>query len=290
MRIIKRKKGNEKFYYIQHSFRKNGKVVTREKYIGKYLPDERELEKIKGEMLMSKNLELIHKLEEIKKNFQKEWTNFPTSAKEKVLEQVAVAFTYNTNAIEGSKITLEETREIIEDKISPNRPLRDIKETEQHAKVFLSMLQKKEEIKKELILSWHKQIFRESKPDIAGKFRDYLVTVGEYLAPDWQDVEELMKNLFIYIKNRPKGMNIIEFVARVHYRFEKIHPFLDGNGRIGRLIMNYMLWHEKYPMLIIDYKKRKSYYRACLKDESKFVQYFIRRYLKTHGRRYSKSI
>jgi Fic family protein len=211
----------------------------------------------------------------------------PSSAKEKALEQIAVAFTYNTNAIEGSKITLEETREIIEDKISPNKPLRDIKETEQHAKVFLEMLNKKEKITKELLLNWHMRIFSDSKEDIAGRFRNHLVRVGEHLAPDWQDVEHLMKEFFAYANNKPKEMNIIEFIARVHYRFEKIHPFADGNGRIGRLIMNYLLWQEGYPLLIIDYKKRKSYYKSFLKDEDNFVRYFLRRYLATHKRRYS---
>jgi len=279
-------KGNEEFYYLQHSIRKDGKVVTLEKYLGKEIPCEKELEKLKKEMLKENTLELNKKLEKIKVSFQKEWVSLPASAKEKALEQIAVAFTYNTNAIEGSKITLEETREIIEDKIAPNRPLRDIKETEQHAKVFLEMINKKEKITKELLLDWHMRIFRDSKEDIAGRFRNHLVRVGEHLAPDWQDVEHLMKEFFVYVNNKPKDTNIIEFAARAHYRFEKIHPFADGNGRIGRLIMNYLLWQEGYPMLIIDYKKRKSYYKAFLKDEDNFIRYFLRRYLASHKKRY----
>lgn len=289
MNIVKRKKGNQEFYYLRYSYRKEGKVINKEKYLGKKLPNEKELEEIKKEMLKENTFELHQKLEKIKFNFQKEWASLPTSAKEKALEQIAVAFTYNTNAIEGSKITLEETREIIEDKISPNKPLRDVKETEQHAKVFLEMLNKKEKITKELLLNWHRQIFGESKEDIAGIFRNHLVRVGEHLAPDWQDVESLMKEFFDYVNNKPKDFNIIEFAAQTHFRFEKIHPFADGNGRIGRLIMNYLLWHEGYPMLIIDYKKRKSYYKAFLKDENNFIRYFLRRYLTIHRKRYLKS-
>lgn len=285
MRILKRKQGNNEFYYLQYSFRKNGKVISREKYLGKIIPDEKEITKIKKELLKEINSELFKKFENIKINFQTEWKTLPKSAKEKALEQIAVSFTFNTNAIEGSKITLEETREIIEDKISPNKPLRDIRETEQHAKVFLNMLNKKEKINKELLLNWHMQIFGESKSDIAGRFRDHLVRVGEHLAPDWQDVEDLMKDFFDYVHNKPKDISFVEFVAHVHYRFEKIHPFSDGNGRIGRLIINCLLWHEGYPMIIISYKKRKSYYKAFLKDEANFVRYFIRRYLATHKKR-----
>jgi len=288
MRILKRKRGNEWFYSLQHCFRQDGRVITREKYLGKTLPNEKELEKMKEELLKEKTSELNKKFEKIKNNFQKEWKTFPLSYKEKVLEQIAVAFTYNTNAIEGSKITLEETRGIIEDKISPNKSLRDVKETENHAKVFLEMLQKKEKITRELLLNWHFRIFGESKQDIAGRFRDHLVRVGEHLAPDWQDVESLMKKFLDYTNNKPKNMNIVEFAAITHHRFEKIHPFSDGNGRIGRLIMNYLLWHEGYPMLIIDYKKRKSYNQAFLKDESNFIRYLLRRYLTVHKKRYSQ--
>jgi len=286
MNVIRKKKGNQYFYYLKFSYRKNGKIINKEKYLGKQIPSENELDSFKKEMLNENNLELIKKLNEIKSSFKKELASLSKSAKEKMLEQLAVSFTYNTNAIEGSKITLEETREIIEDKISPNKPLRDIKETEQHAKIFLEMLNKKERITKPLILKWHLQIFGESKQDIAGTFRNHLVRVGEHLAPDWQDVEELMRDFFVFINSKPKDMNWIEFVARVHYRFEKIHPFADGNGRIGRLIMNYLLWKEEYPMLVIDYKKRKSYYRSFLKDEDYFTKYFLRRYLITNKKRY----
>ena len=71
------------------------------------------------------------------------------------------------------------------------------------------------------------------------------------------------------------GMNPVELAVRAHYRFEKIHMFGDGNGRVGRLLMNYILWHEGCPILIIEYAKRKSYYRALEKDEAGFVRYFF---------------
>jgi len=281
MRVIKRKKGSSEYFYLQHSFRKGNKVITKEKYLGKEIP--KDIEKIKEQLKKESKKALYKKLEKIKQDFQKEWKKFPESAKEKLKEQIAIAFTYNTNAIEGSSITLEEAREIIHDKIAPNKPLRDVKETEAHSTTFLNMLDKKEKISNNLMLKWHKDIFGETKPDISGKYRDYLVRVGDYVAPDWQDVKELMNKLVLFI-NQSK-INPVELAARSHYRFEMVHPFGDGNGRIGRLLMNHILWHDKYPMLIIEYKKRRSYYRSLQKDEEGFVNYFLRRYLSAHKKR-----
>lgn len=277
MRIIK--KG--KYFYLKHTFRKDGKITTKERYLGKDIP--KDIEEIKQELGRESQKILYAKLESIKASFQREWKRIPESARNRELEEIAIAFTYNSNAIEGSTITLEETREIIVSQTAPNKSLKDIRETEAHAEVFLKMLEKKEKISKELLLKWHEEIFDETKPDIAGRYRDFLVRVGPYIAPAWQDVASMMKDLLIFV-NKTK-MNPVELSARAHYGFEKIHPFGDGNGRIGRLLMNHILWHSGYPMLIIEYAKRKSYYKAFQRGEEGFVNYFTRRYLTVHKRK-----
>ncbi len=276
-------KRNE-YYYLQHSYRENGKVITEEKYLGKEIP--KDLEQLKWELGQQEREALHKKLEKIKREFQTEWKRTPESAKQRELQEIAIAFTYNTNAIEGSTITLEETREIIADQISPNKSLRDVHETQAHAKVFLEMLDTPNKISKELLLKWHQKIFGETKADISGRFRDFGVRVGMYRAPDWQDVEKLMKELFQFLEQ--KNLHPIELAARAHYRFEMIHPFGDGNGRIGRLIINHILWHKGYPMLIIEYAKRRSYYRALQRGEEGFVHYFVQRYLRVHQKRLKK--
>src|SRR3989344_915925 len=154
MKITTRKKGNKKYFYLKHSVRKGKKIITKEKYLGTEVPSNfKEIESKFGEEFQE---EITNKLESIKKHFQIEWKRIPESVKEKELEEISIAFTYNTNAIEGSTITLEEAREIIHDKISPNKSLQDVKETESHSKVFLQMLKKDEKITKELLFAWHK--------------------------------------------------------------------------------------------------------------------------------------
>ena len=281
MRIIKRKKGKTEYFYLQHSFRTDGKVITKEVYLGKKIPEN--INEMKAKLVHEPHIALAKKLEKIRENFHTEWERTPSSAKEKELHEIAIAFTYNTNAIEGSTITLEEARLILEDKIAPNKPIRDIHETVAHATTFIQMLKTKEEISGELMLKWHKEIFRETKPDIAGKFRNYQVRVVPYLAPNWQNVENLILQLVNFTNQ--SNLNSVELSARAHYLFEKIHPFGDGNGRIGRLLMNYVLWKYDYPMLIIEYSKRKSYYKALQRPEEGFVNYFIRRYLAVHKQR-----
>src|SRR3989338_2639641 len=269
------------YYYLSNTFRVKGKVVHREKYLGKEIPAD--IGGIKEAFLRQCMQEdIIKKLKLIKENFRREWKHYPESVKKEMLIDLSVEFTYNTNAIEGSTLTLGETEDIIKRKISPNKPLRDVQETLNHSRVFFSVLNEKKSISAKNLLRWHKDIFFETKPDIAGKLRDYLVRVGSYTAPDWQDIGNLLRDFFDWYNRSKNIMSPVEFAARAHYKFEKIHPFGDGNGRIGRLMIAHILRNNNYPMLIVEYKKRKSYYHALSRDENYFALYFISRYIKAH--------
>lgn len=281
MKVVKHKN----YYYLAHSFRADGKVIHREKYLGKELP--KNLEDIKGAFLRECMQATFKKLAVIRKNFRKEWKKYPESIKKEILIDLSISFTYNTNAIEGSTITLHETEDIIKRKISPNKPLRDVQETINHSKTFFKAINEKSELSADMLLKWHKEIFSDTKPDIAGRFRDYLVKVGNYRAPDWHDINKLMKEFFEWYSKNKDIMQPAEFAARAYYKFEKIHPFGDGNGRVGRLIIAYLLKKENYPLLIIEYKKRKSYYHALSKSENDFVNWFFRAYISAH-RKYLK--
>lgn len=280
MRIIKRRIKNIDYLYLQHSFRRDGKVVTREKYLGLTVP--KDIDRIKREFRKEVQSEYYQNLEKIKEGFQKDWSKLPLSIREQQKKELAITFTYNTNAIEGSTISEAEVRGIILDNESPAKALRDIQEAEAHNNVFLEMLEQSTPISNKLLLRWHKNIFNRSKPEIAGIYRIYNVAVGSYRAPDYREVRKLMNQLIRFINKERDNINPVELAAIVHYRFEKIHPFADGNGRIGRLLMNHILWFSGYPILVIEYKRRTNYYRALERSEDRFISYFVRRYLTVH--------
>lgn len=269
------------FYYLSHSFRKGNSVVNREQYLGKVIPVN--IDELK-EVFLRQCLQesVFKKLVLIQKNFRKEWQHYPESVKKELLVDLSIDFTYNTNAIEGSTITLEETEDLIKRKISPHKPLGDVQETLNHSKVFFAVLNEKKELSLSMLLTWHNDLFKETKPDICGKVRDYLVRVGPYIAPDWQDLDKLLKEFFSWYHKNKNIQHPVELAARAHYKFEMIHPFGDGNGRVGRLIIEYILKHRGFPLLIIEYKKRKMYYHALQKEEHDFLNYFIRRYIAAH--------
>lgn len=284
MHITQRKE----FYYLSHTFRKGSTVVHREHYLGKEIPTA--IESVKEAFLRRcLHEDAFKKLACIKKNFKKEWATYPESVKKELLVTLSVDFTYNTNAIEGSPITHEETEDIIKRKISPHKPLNDVQETVAHSHVFFKVLNETRKFSLPLLLEWHRELFSQTKLDIAGKIRDYLVRVGPYLAPDWQELRELLKEFFAWYSMSLNNMHPIELAARAHYQFEKIHPFGDGNGRVGRLIIAHTLKNAGYPLLIIEYKKRKHYYHALQKSEHDFLLYFIRRYIAVHKRYIKKT-
>ncbi len=285
---IKKKNINgNTYYYLEHSYRKNGKIDKKEKYLGAILP--KNIEKVKEEFLIEFYKETwFNRFDTIKEQFLKEKRNIPPSLEKKQTEHFATTFTYNTNRIEGSTITLQETADLLERGISPSqRPIEDIKETEAHKKVFTDMLAYKKEITVSTVLYWHKQLFQDTKPDTAGKIRKYQVGISgsKFLPPYPIELDLLLQDFFDWYHKNKKTLHPVHLAGLAHLKFVTIHPFGDGNGRISRLLMNYVLNKKGYPMLIIPYSQRKSYYTALERSQLKkegnvFILWFFKRYLK----------
>ena len=137
------------------------------------------------------------------------------------------------------------------------------------------------------LIHWHTKLFQFTKKDKAGKIRTYPVRISgsRHKPPEPFELDLLIKEFFNWYNTNKNKMHPVYLAALVHFRFVSIHPFGDGNGRITRLFMNYVLHKNGYPMLIIDYTNRRSYYNALetsnvKNDESIFTLWFFRRYLK----------
>lgn len=279
------------YYYLEHNIRKGKHVQTKDLYLGRKIPSN--IEEIKKNFLDDIYKEKWYQTaDRIRERYSKEQKRIPESVRKKELDNFAIKFTYDTQRIEGSTLTHRETADLLERGITPkNKPLRDVKEAEAHRDLFYEILKEKKEISFQIVLDWHWKLFHITKPDIAGKIRKYQVAISgsNFMPPSPVEVYPMLIDFFKWYNKNKNKLHPIELAAMAHLRFVTIHPFGDGNGRISRLVMNFILNRKKYPMLDIPYKERKSYYNALersqVKDEDRiFVQWLIKRYIKEHKR------
>jgi len=285
--VTKRTIQGKTYYYLEHTIRSGNSFRKEERYLGKSLP--KNIEEIKKDFLSE-----IYKarwyplLESIKKNYIDELASIPSSVNSKQSRIFSVRFTYDTNRIEGSKLTYRETSDLLEKGISPKgKPLDDVKEAESHDKLFQEVLEHKKELNLQTVIYWHKKLFAGTKTDIAGDIRNYQVAISgcKYIPPSPVEVYPLLKEYFSWYKKNKKTLNPVELAGLAHLKLVTIHPFGDGNGRISRLVMNCILHKEGYPMINIPYENRTSYYNALERAQTKkqdniFIQWFIKKYLK----------
>lgn len=173
---------------------------------------------------------------------------------------------YNSNAIENSTLTLPETEKILlEMKVLRNISIREVYEAQNLARVttYIREKAKKEDISKEHIHTLHRMLLGNIDETIAGRFRqkNEYVRVGTHIAPAPEHIEELVEEIVVEYTTAYDRF-ILDAIAHFHLRFENIHPFNDGNGRIGRVVMNWQLVRLGFPQIIIRDKEKQLYYRA----------------------------
>jgi len=172
---------------------------------------------------------------------------------------------YNSNAIENSTLTLKETEKILlEMEVERDLNLREVFEAKNLARVseYIHKKSDEKEIDQELILLLHQMLIGGINDDIAGRFRQAgeYVRVGTHIAPPPERIEIEITNALSNQLDSEKYF--LDRVVKFHLDFETTHPFNDGNGRIGRVLINYQLLRLGYPVVIIPFKGREKYYEA----------------------------
>ena len=273
MYVEKRKGGKSTKYYLVHSYRQKDVVKKIRKYLGidlskediekriketektiKFIIEEHSTE-VFNFTLTPKQLEKLNIYDDYIKihHLELNWKQFTED------------FVYHTNAIEGSTVESQEVKEILEN----NKPIenKDEQETLNVSRAVDFIRNTKHEISLDLILKLHEICFQGTK-HFAGKFRIVEVVVrntqGEVVhrgIPVSQLQEALDDLISWYIKNKSNFKPLV-LSAIMHNQFEHIHPFQDGNGRVGRLLLNLILLKHNYPPINIRLENRREYYRS----------------------------
>ncbi len=205
------------------------------------------------------------RIESLKKEFDR-----LRSGKESLLQMIDETeipeSVYNSNAIENSTLTLRETEKILLDmEVSRDVSVREVFEAKNLARVieYLKNNSIGKGVDQEVILFLHQMLITGINDEIAGRFRrvgEY-VRVGTHIAPAPEKVQEMIESIIIEY-NSQLSSYFLDRVVKFHLDFETIHPFNDGNGRIGRVIICWQLYQAGFPLIIIRDKEKQNYYQA----------------------------
>ena len=282
MHIEIRKDGKRIKYFLSHSYREGEKVHKFRKYLGQDLKQSllKEREKIAQKLI----LEEIHRYNIIKDPLKVKLSKEEISSirsleakiplkishlSEKDWKKFSKIFTYNTNAIEGSKLRQDEVNDLLEKDKWPNRSKEDIAEAYGVDEAVSFIRNTKEHVSLDIIKKIHKIIFKNSKA-FAGKTRkkgeevvvmDSKGNVVHEGAPSAR-ISHLLRELIEWYENNKNKYPGLILGAVVHNQFENIHPFRDGNGRVGRILLNNILIKHNLPPINIDFKSRIEYYES----------------------------
>jgi Fic family protein len=277
--------GNSSRYYLAKDVRVGDKRQKVRIYIGSHEPSQEEVEHaraVKGPELevraalkkaqlsasnhTSQYLELdaIRRLEEIRWLYQSARALMSTSELEAYEKDFEIHYVQGTTSIEGNTLDLAETGRLLQEGIVPEgKPLREINEVQNFKRVAAYRNEYRGKVNLAFIRTLHSHLMANIDHDQAGQFRR---TVGIgiagcdiQVAPSILIEKELENIIKGYYDSLAHGVHPFEAAILFHYRFEIIHPFVDGNGRVGREILNYMLTREKFPRLLFLGADRERY-------------------------------
>jgi Fic family protein len=204
-----------------------------------------------------------------------------------------IRFTYDGSKLSGVPVTLRQTSLILKEGIMPKdiKNLKIVKELENHEKAVLAITKYKGSLDLKFIKKLHIVLFSGVDHSIAGKTRselkrDVKIATTPYLPPKWQEINKGINNFFRWHRSEKKKFHPVELAALVHLRLISIQQFVDGNSRLSRLIMNWVLWKSKYPLIDIPVEDLEGYcnvldkYRIE-KDERPFVNYIKSKFFKS---------
>lgn len=275
--IRRRSRGGTYYYELVENMREDGKVKQK---VLQYFPSAREAEeyaKKAGLSFSMENEEWIDRKLAVELGEKLKKLNslrpLPPSILSRLREKFEVDMTYHSNAIEGNRLSLRETWLVLRKGITVRgKSMVEHLEATNHLEA-LGLLEKMADSKREItesdVLSLHAAILDRIDPQNAGFYRHEQVFIqGSKLSlPNWRKVPELMKEVYSELNDKRKGIEAIYSAVKIHHNTVRIHPFVDGNGRLARLLMNLRLMRAGFPPTILRREERRSYYSALEKAD-----------------------
>ncbi|MFH0840832.1 MAG: Fic family protein [bacterium] len=277
-KIYKKNIKSKPYFYLTEQFRINGKIKKLQVYLGKNTPKNlseyylrlSEKEKSLSNNYVDKlfkigkifNKEQINKIENLKIDLKYKILSLSDFQKERLWTRYAVQFIFESNAIEGSRLSSDEVSAIINRKyINRNIERREIKEVQNSIKAFKVIKNKKFKLNQHQIINLHKLLINGLGINPGYKKIDIIVNNKPTVAVG-NVRTEMSKLLKWYQMNKKNKQHPLMLAADFHQRFEQIHPFEDGNGRIGRLLFNWILFQYEYPPILFLYQNRQAYFNS----------------------------
>ncbi|SMG22190.1 Fic/DOC family protein [Dethiosulfovibrio salsuginis] len=182
-------------------------------------------------------------------------------------DDLVLRWTYHSNAIEGNTLTLKETKVALEGITVGGKTIREHFEVINHREAIFfveDLVRKREPLSERQIKSIHQLILKNIDDKNAGVYRktNVIISGADHVPPDALCVESEMEGFIQWYRTEGLALHPVERAARVHGEFVKIHPFVDGNGRTSRLIMNLELMKSGFPPIVLPVERRLEYYEA----------------------------
>ena len=283
--------GGEYYFYLVES-RREGKLVRQKivKYLGKRGDAEKYAREKKLEMpeikkVFEKSEKALDKQIARKKAKLDSLRPFPEVLEDRLREELVILWTYNSTAIEGSILSLKETATFLaKGSVVGNKPLTDYLLARGHRNAINIVFNWIEEGKRELTKADLVELHRTTMKDVIdiylGVYRPAWVYLRDstYTPPPPSQIPKLMRDFLQELNLNRKKHAPIKLAALTHLDFESIHPFVDGNGEVGRLIANWVLMKKGYPPIVITKQERAHYFRTLDEARMKFATYRVVRF------------
>ena len=204
-------------------------------------------------------------LQDVKESYKAWDSRVSKGAKQKFEEDFLIRFTYNTNAIEGNKLTLRQTALILKDKLIPSGiRAQDYNEAINGKECMDYLKSYKSEINKPFLEKINRILTKNTETAYGGRIRFFDVKIqgSGHVPPSHKDVKRYVSNFIKWHKANKNALHPFELATLTHAKLAWIHPFEDGNGRTTRAVMNFILMRKKFPMFFIPYEKKESYYKS----------------------------